>query len=111
MPVSYTLEVTFQDPAVAEEWTEWMRGGHMQALLAHGADRAELVRWSDAETIDDEIRFTARYRFPTRADFDAYIAQHAEELRNDGMKRFPPSRGIVYSRTVGEILLPYEEEA
>ena len=109
MPVSYTLEVTFKDPAVAEEWTEWMRGGHMQALLAHGADRAELVRWSTDETGEEEIRFTARYRFPSQAAFDVYIAQFAEELRADGMKRFPPSRGIVYSRTVGEILLPYDD--
>lgn len=105
MPVSYTLEVTFQDADVANEWTDWMRGGHMQALLAHGADRAELVRWSD----EDDIRFTARYRFPTRADFDTYLAEHAEDLRADGMKRFPPSRGIVYSRTVGEILLPRDD--
>ena len=109
MPVSYTLQVSFEDADVAEEWIDWMRGGHMQALLDHGADRAELVRWTDLEAAEGIIRMTARYRFPDRETFDTYLREYAEVLRSDGMKRFPPSRGIIYTRTVGEILLPYDD--
>jgi hypothetical protein len=49
-------------------------------------------------------RVETRYVFPTRETFDQYISQHAPALRQEGLERFPPERGIRMERTVGLIV-------
>jgi hypothetical protein len=107
MPIAYTVTARFEDNDIAEEFVYWLRYGHMQAVLAGGGDRAEVVHWTEPE--EDEKTITVRYRFPDRAAFERYLEHHAPGLRDEGAERFPPSRGVTFSRTVGEILLPVDE--
>ena len=80
---------------VAEEWIDWMRGGHMQALLDHGADRAELVRWTDLEATEGVIRMTARYRFPDRETFDLFMHAWTKfHLKDAGASASQIRRGL-----------------
>ncbi len=104
MPIAYTVTARFEEHDVAEDFVHWLRFGHMRAVLDGGADRAEVVRWTDPE--EEETTVTGRYRFPDRTAFDTYLAHHAPGLRDEGTERFPPSRGVTFSRTIGEILLP-----
>ena len=106
MSVLYTVTATFSDPAVAQEWEDWMRNGHMQALLDCGAERAELVRWTDSPEDGGAIHMTAHYRFPSADVLEKYLRDHAGELREDGLAKFPTSRGIAYARRIGNVLLP-----
>jgi len=108
--VLYTVTVSFQDPTIAEEWEDWMRRGHMQALLASGALRAELVRWSDPDEDGPAIHMTAHYVFPDQDTLDTYIRDHAPALREDGLQRFPTTRGIEYSRRIGAVHHPIIHE-
>ena len=106
--VLYTVTVSFPETTLADEWEDWMRSGHMQALLASGALRAELIRWSDPEEDGGTIHMTAHYIFPDQDTLDTYIRDHAPALREDGLQRFPTSRGIEYSRRIGNVLHPNE---
>jgi hypothetical protein len=46
-----------------------------------------------------------RYHFPSREAFAAYERDHAPRLRADGLRRFPPERGVSYRRSVGVVRL------
>lgn len=97
--IAYTVECTFTDPGVAEEWLAWLRDGHLADVCAAGALDAEAVK------IDGpEIRCEARYRFVSRAAFEAYERDHAPSLRAEGLARFPLERGLRYRRSVAEIV-------
>jgi hypothetical protein len=97
--IAYTVRCTFEDPAVAAEWTEWLVSVHLAEVLAAGAIAAELVRLDGEDTV-----LEARYRFATRPGFAAYERDHAPRLRAEGLSRFPLSRGLRYERSVGEVL-------
>src|SRR5215208_743743 len=95
--VAYTVSVTFADPAVADEWLRWLFPDHLRAVLAAGAADAEVV-----ELDGPERTFEVRYHFTSRAALAGYEQEHAPRLRAEGLKLFPPERGITYRRTVGQ---------
>ena len=96
---AYTVSCTFSDPAVADRWLAWLREEHIDDVCAAGALQGEVVR------LDGEpIRMEVRYRFASRAAFEAYERDHAPRLRDEGLSRFPLSLGLEYSRTTGEAI-------
>lgn len=97
--ISYTVTATFADRAVADEWLRWLTAGHIAEVLAGGATDAELIAL-DGPTPTLEVR----YHFPTRQSFDDYEKLHAPRLRAEGLRLFPPERGITYRRSVGAII-------
>jgi hypothetical protein len=97
--VAYTVAVEFRDPALAARWLEWLRGGHIADVLAGGATTAEIVHM-DGTVASYEVR----YHFPSREVFATYEKEHAPRLRADGLRLFPPDRGVSYRRTVGVVL-------
>jgi hypothetical protein len=103
--IAYTVAATFVDRAVAEEWIDWLRRGHIREVLASGGSDAEIVRLDGADcTIE------VRYHFASRAAFSEYESKHAPRLRAEGTKRFPPDRGIVYRRSVGAVEMTLKRE-
>lgn len=97
--VRYTVCATFDDPAIAQEWIDWLIGGHCEEVIAGGALNVEIV------VLDEEaLSYEVRYDFPDRATFEQYEAEHAPRLRAEGLEQFPPERGIIYARTVGAVL-------
>jgi hypothetical protein len=95
--ICYTVAAIFTDGALAEEWVRWLREGHVAEVMAGGATSAEIVRMEGAEH-----SYEVRYRFPSREAFARYEAEHAPRLRAEGLRLFPPEKGIAYRRTVGE---------
>lgn len=101
--ISYTVTATFSDARMVEEYIAWLRGGHLDGVIAGGAETAEVVR------LDPEVgeggaevhRVETRYTFPSRERLDAYIRDHAPALRADGLRRFGPERGVTFSRRIG----------
>lgn len=96
----YTVEATFTDPAVAEEWVAWLRDGHIADVMRGGALDARVVRLDGAELV-----FQVHYRFASRESFAHYERAFAPALRAEGLARFPTSRGVGYRRSVGDIRL------
>jgi len=96
--LAYTVAASFDDPSVADEWLAWLRDGHIAEVLAAGARSAQIVR-IDGEQSSLEVR----YEFASREDFAAYERDHAPRLRADGLRVFPPQRGITYRRSTGVI--------
>jgi hypothetical protein len=101
---SYTVACTFEDPRVAEEWIAWLRAGHLAAVCAAGALDAEVIRCDAAAGFDRAVRCEVHYHFPSRAAFDAYARDHAPRLREEGLRRFPPERGLAYERSSGDVV-------
>jgi hypothetical protein len=96
--IAYTVRCTFEDAAVADEWIAWLRHDHLAEVIAAGAIDAELIRL-DGEPVVCE----ARYHFADRAALAAYERDHAPRLRAEGLRRFPPERGLRYERSRGEV--------
>jgi hypothetical protein len=97
----YWVRVRFADPAVAEGWMGWLRGGHIADVIAAGALDAELVR---VDTPAGQTLIEVRYHFAQRADFERYEREHAPRLRAEGVARFPAGPTIAYERGTGELL-------
>ncbi|MEW5741171.1 MAG: DUF4286 family protein [Myxococcota bacterium] len=102
MSFAYTVIADFDSAEVAGEWVSWLKGGHLQAVLAGGATSVDLVRLEP--TAEHALRFEARYLFPDLAAFQRYERTAAPVLRAEGLERFPPSRGVRLQRTFGEVL-------
>lgn len=99
--IAYTVIATLPDPQTAAEYVAWLEDGHVDAVIEGGAHSAMIVR---IEQPSDPIQVETRYIFATRAAFERYLAQHAPRLREDGLKKFPPERGITFQRRVGEVV-------
>ena len=99
--VAYTVGATFANPVVADEWLRWLKGGHVAEVLAGGATAGYII---ELDAADGGRSFEVRYRFPSRDAFARYESDHAPRLRAEGLRLFPPQRGITYRRSVGNIV-------
>ena len=97
----YTVQCTFEDPTVARDWSRWLFDEHFDDLRTCGALSCELVRVDAPGTV-----LQARYRFADRSAFDAYVAEHADRMRSEGLARFPLSLGLAYERQVAVTVDP-----
>eukprot|EP01135_Chromosphaera_perkinsii_P002724 Nk52_evm92s226 gene=Nk52_evmTU92s226 len=95
---SYIVCCELPSTEIAEDWVEWLRGGHMQDMIEiGGAETGELIRVG-------ELSYQARYVFPSEASFKHYMEEIAPKLRGEGVKKFPASMGLKYSRMEGPVL-------
>lgn len=101
--VSYVVTAALPDVATRDEYARWLLDGHVQAVLAGGANRAEVIGIEDPAT---PLAVQSRYEFPDRAAFDRYIAEVAPRLRAEGVARFGSRPGVSFARLVGTILGP-----
>jgi len=97
---AYTVTATLPDEQTAEEYIQWLNGGHIQAVLAGGAESAMVVRTDEPAT---PLFVETRYLFPTRDALTRYLQHAAPALRAEGLARFPAERGVRFSREVGTV--------
>ena len=99
MSFRYTVTLTFTDPSTAVKWLAWMRDEHAAQVVQAGAQNAEIIK------IDGVLlRCEARYSFASRAEFDRYVRDHAQRLREEGLRHFPATHEIQYERSCGEVI-------
>lgn len=96
--IFYGVTATLPDRATADEYVAWLEDGHIDQIRSHGAHSAMIVRLEG-----EPARVETQYVFATRELFDRYVAKHAPALRAEGLKWFPPERGVRFERRVGEI--------
>jgi 4-carboxymuconolactone decarboxylase len=96
--ITYTVAAPFADRALVEPWLHWLREGHIAEVLAGGACSDEVV------ALDEPAgAYEVRYQFPSREVFRRYEREHAPRIRAEGLRLFPPEKGVNYRRTVGVI--------
>lgn len=93
---------TLPTPNLADEYVRWLEGGHVDAVINGGAHSAMIVRL-EPDRPGESPRVMTQYIFATRESFDQYVERHAPALRADGVRQFPPERGITMQRFVGRI--------
>jgi uncharacterized NAD(P)/FAD-binding protein YdhS len=98
----YSVTATLPDAQTRDSYVRWLREGHLAAVVAGGALRAELILL-DNEGPADPLRVRSSYLFPSREAFENYVREHSAALRAEGLKRFPPERGISFERTIGVV--------
>ncbi len=102
---AYTVTVTLPDQHTADTFIQWLLGGHIQAVLAAGADTADVAQLDSEPTptsTNTPVRVQTNYTFPSRAHYDRYVETAAPALRADGIQRF--GEIAQFERTLGEIL-------
>ena len=58
----------------------------------------------DDSNLTAKTTLEARYDFSNREAFERYERESAPLLREEGLQRFPPSRGAVYHRSTGVVV-------
>ncbi len=97
----YTVKCTFTsgDADLIESWLEWLKNGHIADVMRGGASGAEVI------LMNVELpTFEIRYRFPAKASFEQYLAEHAPRLRDEGLSKFPLELGLAYERSDGQVV-------
>lgn len=84
----YIYNVTLNiDESIHQEWLEWIKE-HIPQVLGTGLfSDAKLTR----VLVEEEkggVTYSVQYRAKTREDLDNYYKNHANRLRQDGLKRF-----------------------
>lgn len=105
MSFAYDVTIAIGEERVFEAFLRWLRERHVPDVCAAGGCEGEIVL-SDAPRV-----VVARYRFPSRAAFQAYEREHAPRLRQEGLDVLAalgarPGVGVDFTRTTGEILTP-----
>lgn len=98
--IAYSVTCTFQNESLAREWLEWIESEHLGGVIAAGAIDAEVVILDG-----NPMRCETRYHFASREEFNIYEREHAPRLRNEGLKKFPLTRGMSYVRSMGEVVV------
>lgn len=86
---------------VADEWVKWMKEEHMPELMKTGLFiDSRLCRLLEQDELEGRT-YTAQYFCNTINDYNAYIDNHAQHMRDKGFARFG-NRFIAF-RTIMEV--------
>ena len=95
------------DDSIHDEWLTWIRS-HIPEVLATG----KFMEAKLTKVLVDEgtgaTTYSCQYKAKSREDLDQYYKNHADRLRQDGMKRF--SDKVLAFRTELEIIDEYTVE-
>ena len=101
--IAYNVTATFSDQAGRERYLAWLTPGHVGQVLAGGASSAQVIA-IDHDDAGGGLKVEARYVFVSREALERYFTVHAPALRADGLKHFGPETGVIFARSVGEIV-------
>jgi hypothetical protein len=84
----YIYEVNLTvDASIADDYAAWLAPHIRQILTFEGFIRAN---WFEEDSDDPNVRrWVVHYYVQDRASLDSYFANHAAEMRRDGLERFP----------------------
>ena len=109
--ILYTVRTTCPSVQVRGRYLAWLSPNHIAQVMAAGAgsarivlpDRANDTALGSPEPVERAAVVEVQYVFPSRKAFDTYVRDHAQTLRADGLKHFPPESGLTSERQVAEI--------
>jgi hypothetical protein len=88
---------------IVQKWLEWMKNIHLNDMMATGKFLAYRMCSLEQVTDDDDSQtFVVQYECENIEAYNAYIADHSEAMRQDGMNRF--GNQFVAFRTIMEVV-------
>lgn len=108
--IAYMVTALLPDEATALEYIAWLEDGHLDKVIEGGAHSAMIVRLDGdsggggGSGGSGGARVETHYVFATRELFDRYVEKTAPILRAEGLRQFPPERGVRFERRLGVIL-------
>ncbi|WP_407556347.1 DUF4286 family protein [Winogradskyella sp. 4-2091] len=91
------------DKSVHAEWLEWIKD-HIPQVLATG--KFKEAKLTKVLVDDDETEtYSVQYRAHSREALDSYYTEHAEQLKQEGLKRFADK--VLSFRTELEVVDEY----
>lgn len=87
--MSTLYEVTLQiEAALIAEYDSWLSEHVKEMLTLPGFERARIFAIEADSKAPDPIFRVVHYWLETRQTFDHYLRDHAERMRNNGLRRF-----------------------
>jgi Domain of unknown function (DUF4286) len=96
--VLYIVTAEIDESDVAAHWLQWIKGGHLQAVMAGGASNATV--YQTAAEAGAPVRIEVHYRFGSTDGLQHYLNETAPRLRAEGLAAFPPASGVRLSRRI-----------
>lgn len=94
------------DKSITQEWLIWIKE-HIPLVLATG--KFKEAKLTKVLVDDDESdTYSVQYRAHSREALDSYYTEHAENLKQDGIKRFADK--MLAFRTELEVVDEYSVE-
>lgn len=91
------------DPAIREEWIDWMQREHLPEVMATGKFLSyRFLRIDPLDPSDDGNSFAIQYLAAGRSDYEEYVQVHAPALKAKTAARFKDQ--ITAFRTTLELL-------
>lgn len=76
------------DRDIHQDWLQWMKEEHVPEILATNCfNGARLSRLLDLPE-DEGYTYSCQYFADSKKDYEKYISQYADELRNKAMSKF-----------------------
>lgn len=93
-----------------EEYLNWLRNGHVQALIDEGGALSGEVVQLDSSP-EGVSRVASNYIFPSRGVLDSYAGSEvAARLRGEGVSMFVDTKKVEsFERLVGPIIFQYSK--
>jgi hypothetical protein len=90
------------DNEIEENWVRWMLDEHIPMLMQTGLFKdARLCRLLEQEEADG-VTYIAQYFCESIAEYNTYISEHAQVMREHGFKKF--GNKFLAFRTVMEVV-------
>lgn len=91
------------EKSIHNEWLEWIKE-HIPQVLATGKFKEAKLTKVLVEDIETET-YSVQYRAHSREALESYYAEHADSLKQDGLKRF--GEKVLSFRTELEVVDEY----
>ena len=100
----YNVTINVEE-TIHENWLQWMKTKHIPDMLATGKFTKALMTRVLVEEEMGGITYSVQYKAKSRVALDEYYRDHADRLRQDGLKRFADK--TVAFRTELEVIDEY----
>lgn len=84
--ILYNVTVSI-DPAIAEDWVNWMRSNHIPDVMATGCFIESRISRVHGEE-EGGVTYAITYLSPSQEKMDEYQQQHAPVLQKDHAERY-----------------------
>ncbi|MEN9440014.1 MAG: hypothetical protein RLZ33_90 [Bacteroidota bacterium] len=84
--ILYNVTVSI-DPAIAEDWVNWMRSNHIPDVMATGCFVESRISRVHGEE-EGGVTYAITYLSPSQEKMDEYQQQHAPVLQKDHAERY-----------------------
>ena len=84
--ILYNVTVSI-DPAIADDWVNWMRSNHIPDVMATGCFIESRISRVHGEE-EGGVTYAITYLSPSQEKMDEYQQQHAPVLQKDHAERY-----------------------